>query len=54
MKSTTKRIKLDWSKLFGFNQVKSAQTERTTKSAQAIIGGKIGGKVGVKPPPVVG
>jgi hypothetical protein len=52
MKSTTKRIKLDWSKLFGFNQVKSAQTGRITKSARAMIGGKIGTKAGVKPPPV--
>jgi len=50
MKSTTNRIKLDWSKLFGFNQVKSVQTGRTSKSARAMIGGKIGGKVGVKPP----
>jgi hypothetical protein len=46
MKSTTKRIGLDWSKLLGFSQVKSAQTD---KAAMAAIGVKIGGKVGIKP-----
>ena len=48
MKSTKKRIELDWSQLFGFNQVKSAQASYKTKSARAMIGGKIGGKVGTK------
>ena len=49
MKSTTKRIALDWTRLFGFNQVKSAQAECKSKSAQAMIGAKIGSKAGVKP-----
>ena len=49
MKSTTKRIELDWAKLLGFNQVKSAQAECKSKSAQAMIGAKIGGKTGLKP-----
>jgi hypothetical protein len=49
MKSIKKRIELDWSKLFGFNQVKSAQN---TPEARALIGGKIGAKVGGKLPPV--
>ena len=49
MKSTRKRIELDWSKLFGFNQVKSVQSEFKTKSARAMIGAKIGAKPGVKP-----
>ena len=48
MKSTTKRIELDWSKLFGFNQVKSAQTEPNAKFAKAMIGAKIGTKSGNK------
>lgn len=49
MKSTSKRVNLDWNKLLGFNQVKSAQAECKSKSAQAMIGAKIGGKAGVKP-----
>ena len=49
MKSTTKRIKLDWNKLFGFNQVKSAQAEPNTRQAKAMIGAKIGAKPGMKP-----
>jgi len=55
MKSTNKRINLDWNKLMGFNQVSSAQADagkKTSRSAiGAKIGGKIGAKVGVKPPP---
>lgn len=50
MKSTTKRIHLDWARLFGFSQVKSAQH---TPEARAIIGGKIGGKIGAKGLPPV-
>ncbi|HYG24148.1 MAG TPA: hypothetical protein VEH04_15320 [Verrucomicrobiae bacterium] len=50
MKSTQKRVDLDWSKLFGFNQVKSA---KNTPEARAIIGGKIGAKVGGKGLPPV-
>ena len=49
MKSTHKRIKLDWSKLHGFNQVKSAQPGKSAQHARAMIGAKIGAKVGVKP-----
>ena len=48
MKSTTKRVKLDWSKLFGFNQVKSVQREPHTRRAKAMIGAKIGLKPGIK------
>jgi hypothetical protein len=48
MKSTTKRIELNWSKLFGFNQVKTTQAGHKTKSGQAMIGSKIGSKVGSK------
>jgi hypothetical protein len=46
MKSTTKRIHLDWNKLVGFNQVQSAKTT-DERAALAIIGAKVGGK----PPP---
>jgi hypothetical protein len=52
MKSTTKRIKLDWSKLVGFNQVKSFQAGVDKSRARAAIGVKAGAKVGGKPPPV--
>jgi len=45
MKATNKQIKLDWSKLLGFNQVKLAQGE---KCVRAMIGAKIGAKPGVK------
>ena len=48
MKVTNKRVKLDWSRLFGFNQVPSAQSGHGTKQAQAILSAKIGGKPGVK------
>jgi hypothetical protein len=49
MKSTKKRIDLDWKKLTGFNQVSSAQSDTGKRVAKAAIGAKIGGKVGVKP-----
>lgn len=49
MKSTTKRIKLDWSKLLGFSQVKSVQAAPHSRQARAMIGAKIGLKPGVKP-----
>jgi len=48
MKSRNKRIELDWSKLFGFNQVKSAQSEHNIRQAKARIEAKIGRKVGIK------
>lgn len=48
MKSTTKRVQLNWSKLLGFSQVKSSPS---CESARAAIGVKLGVKVGVKPPP---
>jgi len=48
MKSTNKRIELNWSKMLGFNQVKSAQNQPREKSSRAMIGAKIGGKPGVK------
>jgi hypothetical protein len=49
MKCSIKRVKLDWSRLFGFNQVKSAQSEHGTKQAQAALAAKIGAKPGIKP-----
>jgi len=55
MKSTTKQIKLDWTKLLGFNQVASAQNSTGSKASRAMIGAKVGGKAGLKPgtpPPV--
>jgi hypothetical protein len=48
MKSTNKRVELNWTKLLGFNQVKSAQGVTDAKSSRAIIGAKVGGKVGSK------
>jgi len=49
MKSTNKRIELNWGKLLGFDQVKVAQGELKSKSAKALIGAKIGGPAkGVK------
>ena len=47
MKSTTKRIELDWSKLLGFSQVKSVQGN-SSKITRAAIGVKVGVKAGVK------
>jgi len=38
MKSTSKRIKLNWGKLLGFSQVKVAQGELKSKAAKAMIG----------------
>jgi hypothetical protein len=49
MKSTTKRVALNWSKLLGFSQIKSVQS--SSEAARAAIGVKLGVKVGVKPPP---
>lgn len=50
MKSTTKRIRLDRSKLFGFSQVKADQTGSTEKSPKTMAGMKtVGSKtVGIK------
>jgi hypothetical protein len=48
MKSADKRIKLNWDKLLGFNQVKLAQGELKSK-ARAMIGAKVGAKAGFKP-----
>jgi hypothetical protein len=50
MKSITKRIKLDKTKLFGFNQASSGKNGTTAKP---MIGAKtVGGKGGGVPPPV--
>jgi hypothetical protein len=49
MKSTTKRIGLDWGKLLGFSQVKSLQNNSGNQVARAAIGVKIGVKAGLKP-----
>jgi len=46
MKSTNKRVALDWAKLMGFNQVKSV---RGKAHCMAMVGAKIGVKVGLKP-----
>jgi hypothetical protein len=55
MKSTNKRINLDWAKLMGFNQVSSVQADAGKQVGRAAIGAKIGVKAGVKggggPPP---
>ena len=54
MKKTSKRIELDWTKLLGFNQVKSAQEQPDSESSRMLIGAKVGGKPGIKgggPPP---
>jgi len=48
MKTSDKRMKLDWSRLFGFNQVQSVQTARGTKHAKAVLAAKIGAKPGIK------
>jgi hypothetical protein len=48
MKSTNNQIKLDWAKLLGFCQVKSAQGGKDSKKLAAMIGAKIGNKVGTK------
>lgn len=42
MKTTNKRVKLDWSRLVGFNQVRSRQS----KQAKSVLAAKIGGKPG--------
>jgi hypothetical protein len=47
-----KQIELNWSKLLGFNQVKQAQGDVNSKAARALLGAKIGAKVGTKGPPV--
>ena len=52
MKSTKKRINLDWNKLTGFNQVSSAQSGAGKKVGKAAIGAKVGAKVGLKARPV--
>jgi hypothetical protein len=51
MKSTNKRIQLNWGKLLGFNQVKLAQGDLKSKVAKAMIGNKVGAKQGVKKQP---
>ena len=38
MKATNKRIKLNWEKLLGFNQVKLERGELKSKAAKAMIG----------------
>ena len=49
MKSPRQRVKLDWTRLFGFNQVVEAQTQSGTRQARAALSAKIGAKPGVKP-----
>ena len=45
MKSTNKRIQLNWGKLLGFNQVKVTQGEPKSKAAKAMIGAAKVGQV---------
>ena len=47
MKSSNKRIELNWGKLLGFNQVKTSQG-RGSKTSRAMIGAKVGSKLGIK------
>jgi hypothetical protein len=51
MKSTNKRIKLNWAKLLGFSQVKLAQGDLKSRSAKALIEAKVGSKPGIKKRP---
>jgi len=44
MKTTNKRITLDWGQLVGFNQVQSQHGKQATKRANAVLAAKIGGK----------
>ena len=48
MKSTKKRIDLNWNKLVGFNQISSAQSVANNQASKKALGAKIGAKVGVK------
>lgn len=48
MKSTNKRIELDWGKLLGFNQVKTGKTDLNKARARATVGAKVGAKVGAR------
>jgi len=48
MKATSKRVKLNWDKLLGFNQVKPAQGHLKSKAARAMIGNKTGVKKGLR------
>ena len=48
MKKTDKRIELNWGKLLGFNQVKTNQG-RGSKNSRAMVGAKVGAKLGFKP-----
>ena len=50
MKSTTKQIKLDKTKLFGFNQTGSGKIDSENNSTRPVIGYKT---VGAKLPPPV-
>ena len=49
----TSKIKLDWSKLLGFDQATRVEGQsdgaRLTATTPAKLGGKVGGKVGNKP-----
>jgi hypothetical protein len=51
MKLRENRIKLDWGKLLGFNQVKLAQGDLKSTSAKALIEAKVGSKPGIKKRP---
>ena len=44
----SKKIKLNWSKMLGFNQVKAAQAQPDSKTSRMLIGAKVGGKPGLK------
>jgi len=42
MEIRNKRIKLNWDRLLGFNQVKRAESEPNSKSEVALLRAKIG------------
>jgi len=50
MKPAKKSVKLKWSGLLGFDQVKSVQSRSNTRGGKAIVSAKIGTKIGTKGP----
>lgn len=50
MKKAKTQVKLNWSGLLGFDQVKSAQGRSSSPKGRALVGAKIGTKLGTKGP----
>ncbi len=46
MKNTKQRIELDWTKLLGFNQVRSLHTPAGGKATRGDVGAEVGVKDG--------